>query len=240
MRRLWLLLSLTIALALVTLLIGAPGLTPARAAAAPTFSDVPETYSYYTAIEGMAAANVINGYAVGDHWEFRPENLVTRAQFAKMIVSSLGLPVTEQDISTFLDVWEGVSPDLYPDHYIALAAKKGITTGYANGNFGLLDNIKRGQISTMMVRAAQNLEPGKLVAAPAGYLSDWGDIGEADGLFTLLDPAVRQLIKTSDSLGISRSSAGLAGVRDRVDFYRAYGHGEVIDKIADEFWPWED
>ena len=64
---------------------------------------------------------------------------------------------------------------------------------------------------------------------------------DADGLFTLSDPAVRQLIKTSDSLGISRSSAGLAGVRDRVDFYRAYGDGAaIIDKIADEFWPWED
>jgi hypothetical protein len=433
MRWIWLLLTLTIALVLATLLIGVPGLTPARAAAAPTFGDVPETHPYYTAIEGMAAANVINGFPDGT---FGPEKLVTRQQFAKMIVLSLGLAVTEQDICSFRDVEKGGPATLYPDNFVAVAAKKGITTGYTDGRFGATDNIKRCQISTMMVRAALNLEPGKLVEAPSGFLSDWGDIGEphaplantaqysglfgelqfdfykdpfkmatrgevaqllwnlksftkqtktgtdlvtitdvtttgtptaikaafeakaggpldwirhlsaehpvnatihlnlyyagrggtyysvasspqgpmvapliatfltyqqkfgaevgyayfdptdpqnpkvagvldwrlggpylrqgsetlaeysariqplmdsftqqhadADGLFTLSDPAVRQLIETSDSLGISRSSAGLAGVRDRVDFYRAYGHGDIINKIADEFWPWED
>ncbi|MFH0916392.1 MAG: S-layer homology domain-containing protein, partial [bacterium] len=317
-----------------------------------------------------------------------------------------------------------------------VAAQKGITTGYTDGKFGPLDNIRRSQISTMIVRAAQSLEPGKLVEAPDGFLSDWGDfsdvhgpfantaqysglfewlqfdfykdpfkmatrgevaqllwnlktfvkqtktgvelvtmtdvttsgtptalkaaieakagapvdwirrlyiehpvnasvhfsliyaragggfysaaqspqgpvaapliatfltylqkfgaevgyayfdptdpqnpkvagllnwrlggaylrqgtetLGEytariqplmdsfvqqhadADELFSLSDPAVRQLIKTSLSLGINQASDALAGVRVRVDLYRAYGYGDVIDKIADGFWPWED
>ncbi|MFH0916393.1 MAG: S-layer homology domain-containing protein, partial [bacterium] len=166
MQRMWLLLTLTVSVVLVVLLFGAPGLAPPPAFAAPSFNDVPETHPYYAAIEGMAAAHVIEGYQVGDLKEFRPENLVTRMQFAKMIVLSLGLPVTEQDICTFPDVWQGVSPDLYPDHYVAVAAQKGITTGYTDGKFGPLDNIRRSQISTMIVRAAQSLEPGKLVEAP--------------------------------------------------------------------------
>jgi hypothetical protein len=433
MRRLWLLLTLTLSLVLLLLLFSTSGLAQTRAPAAATFSDVPETHPYFNAIEGMAAANVINGFPDGT---FKPDALVTRQQFAKMIVLSLGLPVTEQDICVFPDVEKGGQATLYPDNYVAVAAQKGITTGYTDGRFGPLDNIRRSQISTMMVRAAQNLQPGKLVQPPAGYLSDWGDFSDvhaplaniaqysglfermqydfykdplkmatrgevaqllwnlmffqkqtktgedlvsitdvtttgapdavkaafeakaggpmdwirrlyvehpvnamvhfsffyagrggnyyavasspegaavaplvatfltymqkfgaevgyayydatapqnpkvageldwrlggpylrqgtetlaeytariqplmdsfaqqhadADGFFALSDPAVRELIKTSDSLGISQGSDALAGVRVRVDFYRAYGDGDIIDKIANEFWPWQD
>jgi hypothetical protein len=128
----------------------------------------------------MAAASVISGF---DNGTFGPDSTVTRQQFAKMIVLSLGLTATEQDICTFPDVTTGGPDTLYPDNYIAVAAGKGITTGYTSGNFGPLDKITRAQISTMMVRASQNLEPGRLVTAPAWYVSDWGDFSAVHAPF---------------------------------------------------------
>ena len=63
MRRTWLLLSLCMSLAFTLVLVGVPALAPPGAAAMePTFSDVPFTHPHYEAIEGMAAAKVINGF----------------------------------------------------------------------------------------------------------------------------------------------------------------------------------
>jgi len=195
MRRTWLLLILTVSLAIAFVCTGALGPAPPRAAAAAaTFSDVPVDHPYYDAIEGMAAANVINGFPGGT---FRPDDLVIRQQFAKMIVLALGLPVSEQDVCTFPDVYKGGPDTFYPDNFIAVAAKKEITTGYTDGRFGAVDNIKRCQISTMMVRAANNLDFRDLVEAPDWFLSDWGisdvhgpfaDTAQYSGLFEGLLP----------------------------------------------------
>ncbi len=170
-----------VAFTLILAFVGLPGVaSPTASAAGPTFSDVPGLHPYYDAIEGMAAAHVISGF---DNGTFGPDSTVTRQQFAKMIVLSLGLTATEQDICTFPDVTKGGPDTLYPDNYIAVAAGKGITTGYTSGNFGPLDKITRAQISTMMVRASQNLDPGKLVTAPAWYVSDWGDFSTVHAPF---------------------------------------------------------
>ncbi len=195
MRRTWFLLPLTLSLAIVFACAGAPGLAPPQATAAgPTFSDVPADYPYYEAIEGMAAASVISGFPDGT---FGPELLVTRQQFAKMIVLTLGLPVSEQNVCTFPDVYKGGPDTFYPDNFVAVAAKEAITTGYTDGRFGGTDNIKRCQISTMMVRAANNLDFRELVEAPDWFLSDWGisdvhgpfaDTAQYSGLFEGLLP----------------------------------------------------
>jgi len=184
MRRVRLLLGLALVLAslLVVFATAAPVLATPR-----TFSDVPETHPYYRAIEEMASAGIINGYLGGT---FRPEELVTRQQFAKMIVLSLGLDPLPAAQSPFRDVDRGWP---YPSGYVATAAAQRITMGSSATTFNPSANIKRAQISTMMVRAAQNLEPGELVTAPAGYLSVWGDFsadhasfantGQYSGLF---------------------------------------------------------
>jgi len=195
MRRTWLLPLLTLSLAVVFACVGVLGLAPPRAlAAGPTFSDVPADYPYYEAIEGMAAAGVISGFPDGT---FGPQLLVTRQQFAKMIVLTLGLPVSEQDVCPFPDVEKKGPGTFYPDNYVAVAAKEGITTGYTDGRFGATDNIKRCQISTMMVRAANNSHFCDLVDAPDWYLSDWGitdvhgpfaDTAQYSGLFEGLTP----------------------------------------------------
>ena len=89
MRRKLLFLSLLLLLVMLLVCLGAPGSVPPQAQAAdPTLSDVPIDHPYYEAVEGMAAANVINGF---DDGIFRPGDPVIRQQFVKMIVLTLGL-----------------------------------------------------------------------------------------------------------------------------------------------------
>jgi hypothetical protein len=136
------------------------------------FSDVPAGGPYAAAIDDLSGRQIINGYNDGT---FGPDNPTMRQQFAKMIVLSLGLPVSETDVCTFVDVDSSGPDSLYPDNYIAVAAAKGITAGTTPSHFSPDLRITRAQAVTMVVRALDQLEPGALSPTPAGFQSTWGD-----------------------------------------------------------------
>ncbi len=137
--------------ALIVLLLGVGFILALPTAAKASFPDVPASHPYYEAIEGMATQGVIGGYTNGN---FGPEDLVKRQQFAKMIVLTMGFQTTEDDICPFNDVLPVDSVDpLYPDHYIAVAARTGLTTGYLDNTFRPYNQITRQQVITMVVRA---------------------------------------------------------------------------------------
>ncbi len=115
------------------------------------FSDVHSGDDYAEAITELSGLGIINGYSNGD---FGPRDPVTRQQFAKMIVLTLGLPVSESDICPFGDVDVSGPGSLFPDNYVAVAAAQGITTGYPGGTFRPGNNITRAQVMSMVVRAA--------------------------------------------------------------------------------------
>ncbi|MHB8870206.1 MAG: S-layer homology domain-containing protein [Thermoleophilia bacterium] len=152
--------SALLAVALV-LLLCAPALA---------FSDT-AGHPYVDAIDDLSSREIINGFEDGT---FGPNKLVMRQQFAKMIVGTMGLTPTEQDVCFFPDVSVSGATGLYPDNFVALAAAKGITTGYTDGQFRPGDNISRAQVLTMVVRAADNLAPGTLNPTPAGFKATWG------------------------------------------------------------------
>ncbi len=122
------------------------------------FTDVDTDDPYYLAIYDLWSLGIINGYPVGGGlYEFRPWAVVMRAQFAKMIVNSLGVPVSESDVCPFLDVEPMPGGDtLYPDNYIAAAAKWNIVRGFSATQFGPWEPVSRAQIVTMVVRALDN------------------------------------------------------------------------------------
>lgn len=131
----------------------------------PRFTDIGGNL-YEAAINAMAAASMIGGY-VDD--TFRPQEPVKRAQFAKMIVEALGLPVVEGAVPCpFTDV-DTPSDSLYPDDYVAVAAANEITRGTTTTTFSPYNDISRAQVITMIVRAADRFAPGLLDTPPAGY-----------------------------------------------------------------------
>ncbi len=71
------------------------------------FPDVPESHWAYDAIMHMSASGIICGYKDGT---FRPDNAVTRSEFAKMMVLALNINLTKPAAASFIDVshkdWE--------------------------------------------------------------------------------------------------------------------------------------
>ncbi len=156
----------TLALVLATVLLGLVGLVaPGSAAAQYPFPDVPTGYAYRVQIEVLADVGVVSG--VGG--EFAPESPLTRQQFAKMVVAAMRLPVTEADVSPFGDVEVSGPGGLYPDNYVAAAAREGIVNGTraatatSRGLFSPYRPVTVAQMVTMAARAAGR--PADLSAA---------------------------------------------------------------------------
>jgi len=143
-----------------------------------SFPDVSDSNPYYEAITGMADAGIIGGF---DDGTFGPDKLVTRQQFAKMIVGAMSPTVVATEDSwqdsnkPFNDLVTDDPNSLYPNDYVAVAAANGITQGKSPGKYAPYDNITRAQVDTMMVRAAKNLKQGLLTEPPADYQSTLGD-----------------------------------------------------------------
>lgn len=93
----------------------------------PVFTDIASS-PYREAIEGLNAEGLVGGYEGTASLEFRPENPMWRAQFAKLIARALNLTVTENLISPFTDLGQDDPSDLYPQQFVAAAYAAGITT----------------------------------------------------------------------------------------------------------------
>jgi hypothetical protein len=168
------------------------------ASAVDHFPDVPSGHPYEEAIEALAVRGIVGGYADGT---FGPDDPVVRMQFAKMIVLTIGRPVTAADACPFPDVPEGTAQNpLYPDHYVAVAAASVLTTGYPDGTFRPYDRITRYQVITMAVRAGGN----KLKDPPVGWL----------GVLDYSDPTHGQNLRKAEYNGVTEGLQGLSASWD--------------------------
>jgi hypothetical protein len=111
------------------------------------FSDLSPDHWAYSYIESLVGKGIINGYPDGS---FRPQNTVTRAEFAKMIVLARGWPLLSILEASFSDV----STNYWGYQYIETAKFYGVITGYPDGSFRPAAKIKRSEIATIIVRAA--------------------------------------------------------------------------------------
>ncbi|MEG0473331.1 MAG: S-layer homology domain-containing protein, partial [Solibacillus sp.] len=107
-----------------------------------SFSDVSTSHPYYEAITKLQQAGIIDG----SDGAFNPNESLTRAQLAKILVLAFGL--TPGGTSTFQDV-----PTTHWSHdYIAVLADVGIALG-DNGNFKPNEPVTRAQFAAFLYRA---------------------------------------------------------------------------------------
>ncbi|MBD1896885.1 S-layer homology domain-containing protein [Coleofasciculus sp. FACHB-129] len=141
--------------------------TPTQLAQASTFPDVQGSWAQ-TFIEALAEREVIVGFPDGS---FRPDEPVTRAQFAAMIRKAFQRPATRQAID-FVDV---------PANYwgytaIQEAYRTGFLEGYPNQVFQPNQNIPRVQVLVSLV-SGLNLNPTADTASILnGLFQDAGSI----------------------------------------------------------------
>ena len=150
-------------------------LWPAAAGAGPTeYPDVGPSESCARAVAELSRSGCIDGRTDGS---FAPNAPITRRQLAKVLVLSLGLAVSEQDVCPFSDVDVGGPDTLYPDNYVAVLAATGIVRGDREGRFSPGSAVLRGQAGAMLARAAQvvspHLPPGTLPEPPGWSADPW-------------------------------------------------------------------
>ena len=113
------------------------------------FTDIDESTEWAReSIEKLAQKGIVNGR---DENSFAPKELVTRAEFLKMVISVFDLKADNaQEIS-----FDDVTSDKWYYEIIKTANALNIAGGYGNGYFGAEDNITRQDASVIMARAAQ-------------------------------------------------------------------------------------
>jgi len=124
---------------------------------AKTFADMRGHWAK-TDVELMASKYVVKGKTPE---LFLPEDKVTRAEFATLLVRALGLSEEKPAQGRFSDV----APDAWYSGSVEAAARAGLVKGMGNGRFAPDDLITREQMAVMIVRALE--QAGKKIALSA-------------------------------------------------------------------------
>ncbi|WP_127584605.1 S-layer homology domain-containing protein [Paenibacillus koleovorans] len=124
-------------------------------------------------VNDMGSRMVINGMSNG---VFAPDQTITRAEFAAIIVRGLGLKL-EKAGGSFADV----RPTDWHSNAIQTAYAYKLIDGFEDGTFRPMDQITREQAMTIMAHAMQvtGLEAKLSVAEAAALLGSFRDAGSA-------------------------------------------------------------
>lgn len=137
-----------------------------------TFKDIGSVQAWAgRQIEVVAAKGAIQGKAAG---VFAPKDSITRAEFAKILVSALGLADAEVPASQFTDV----NANAWYAPYVAIAADKGIINGRSATTFDPNATITRAELSTMIARALKTFKGVQDVSDVDAALAGFSDAGK--------------------------------------------------------------
>ena len=147
-----------------------------------TFSDVAAEHPFYQAIYNLVNRGVLNGYEDGT---FKPDNTITRAEFAKVImVSEIGdANIPANTTSKFSDTGSH-----WANKYIAAAVNAGIINGYPDGTFKPDNTVTYAEAIKMAVCA----------------------LGYGPVIDTTLNPWYTGYIKQASSIGLTKGAVAVA------------------------------
>ena len=115
---------------------------------AATLSDIDGEY-YEAAVEALVELGVVNGYTDGT---YKANQVVTRAELAKMLVVSLGQDAAAK-IAKGSTQFTDVAADHWASGYINVAAQYKVVVGYPDGTFDPEATVTYAEAVTMALRA---------------------------------------------------------------------------------------
>ena len=110
-----------------------------------TFEDI-QNHENLKAIEELAMRGIINGKT---EKTYCPDETITRAEFATLVVRALGLPEKGTDI------FDDVTENDWFSSYVNTAFGYGIINGVSETQFNPHEQITREELATMLLRAAK-------------------------------------------------------------------------------------
>ena len=142
-------------ISLTTLFIVTLGvLVPSVSIASVSGPDGTSSHPYEAALSAMKEEGVMQGYPDG---QFRPDNVVNRAEFMKIVLSAKGIHPEGQ--GCFPDV-----RDQWFAPWVCAATKRGIVSGYPDGFFRPERTISFAEAAKMLAKVSD---------APEGEISPW-------------------------------------------------------------------
>ena len=118
----------------------------------PVLKDIQGHWAWSEVLK-MVSLGTIDGFA---DQTFRPDQYITRAEFAKMVVLSAGLPIPQNLALPFVDLAD--TPE-WATPYIAAAWRAGVVVGYPDNTFRPGGFITRAEMAAMLHRALVSQAP---------------------------------------------------------------------------------
>ena len=124
-----------------------------------SFSDVPLDSTFYTYVRCLVCRGIVSGYSDGT---FRPNNLVTRGQLAKIVSNAAGFAESPDP-----QIFEDVAPDNTFYQWINRLTRRGYMSGYVCGAPG--EPCTTGRPYFRPFANATRGQTSKIVSNTAGY-----------------------------------------------------------------------
>lgn len=129
-------------------------------------------------VETLSSFKIINGYEDGT---FRPDNNITRAEFAKIITIAMRI---ENIMPSGEELFNDISDDSWYKDYVYVAKTAGIINGTSDITFEPEENITYEQAIKMIAAAlGYNEEAQARGGYPEGYLDIAKDLGITDNMY---------------------------------------------------------
>lgn len=93
------------------------------------------TADYSKAVDALSALKVLEGFPVGDNYEFRPQDSLTRAQAAKVIAIFDNASTDIKELYAARCEFTDVAANHWARSYIGYCAHEGLLTGIGNGKY---------------------------------------------------------------------------------------------------------
>ncbi len=143
------------------------------------YTDVASDRADYEAIHRLGDLGIVSGY---DDGSFLPQNTITRAEFARLVVSALGKD-TEARSMGYNAAFGDVESGLWSAPYINYVTAQGIVSGYADGYFRPEQTISFAESLTILLRVIDYKEDTVGYYWPDNYVDAARTLGISDGLY---------------------------------------------------------
>lgn len=133
------------------------------------YSDVIDT-QYETAVFVLSKKNIINGFPDGS---YRPDDILTRAQMSKILVTALELEHKNGKANDFSDVGN----DHWAKDWISIATENELIIGYEDNSFRPDKELSYAESITMLLRCLNLENEMKTKIYPTSYIQKANEAG---------------------------------------------------------------